>query len=183
MSAPIGVLDPFKRKWQGTVAICSLMRDEHVEDVQEFIAYHRYVGVEKFYMRENGNASTIEQFLKPYIDAGIVDFGYMEGPKHPTQTNWYNECSKLAQPKHSWVAFIDLDEFIIVLNKCVTFYSLVADMRGSCARKCWRFENNIHHSWESVYGFCARADEGVLHILRVRLCASSSLPSQTFATQ
>jgi hypothetical protein len=69
-------------------------------------------------MRENGDSSDIQEDLQPYVDAGIVDFGLMEGPKHPTQTNWYNECSKLAQPTHSWVGFIDLDEFIVVLHRC-----------------------------------------------------------------
>lgn len=78
----------------------------------------RFVGVDKFYLRENGNSSSIEADLQPYVEAGIVDFGLVDGPKHPTQTNWYNRCSNLAQPQHSWVAFIDLDEFIVVLNRC-----------------------------------------------------------------
>lgn len=32
--------------------------------------------------------------------------------------NWYNECSKLAAKKHSWIAFIDLDEFMVILKQC-----------------------------------------------------------------
>lgn len=78
----------------------------------------RYVGVDKFYFRENSNDTAVAVTMQPYVDAGIVDFGYITGPKHPTQTNWYNACSKLASPKHSWVAFIDMDEFIVVLSKC-----------------------------------------------------------------
>lgn len=78
----------------------------------------RFAGVDKFYLRENGNSSNIEAELQPYVLAGIVDFGLIEGPKHPTQTNWYNDCSRLAKPAHSWVGFIDLDEFIVVLHKC-----------------------------------------------------------------
>ena len=77
----------------------------------------RFVGVDKFYLRENGNHSSIQTDLQPYIDAGIVDFGLIDGPKHPAQTNWYNHCSKLAQASYSWVAFIDLDEFIVVLDR------------------------------------------------------------------
>jgi Glycosyltransferase family 92 len=78
----------------------------------------RYIGVDKFYLRENGDSSAIAGDLQPYIDAGVVDFGYLDGPKHPTQTNWYNACSKIASKRYSWVAFIDLDEFIVVLNRC-----------------------------------------------------------------
>jgi hypothetical protein len=52
-------LEPFKRKWQSTVAISSLMKNEHAEDVKGFIAYHRYIGVDKFYIRENSNGSAV----------------------------------------------------------------------------------------------------------------------------
>jgi hypothetical protein len=40
-----GLIDPFTRKWPNTIAICSLMKDEHIDDVKEFISYHRCVFV------------------------------------------------------------------------------------------------------------------------------------------
>lgn len=76
------------------------------------------MGVDSFYLRENGETCAIAADLKPYQDAGILDLDVIPGPKHPTQTNWYNECAKKASKKHSWVAFIDLDEFMIVVKKC-----------------------------------------------------------------
>lgn len=78
----------------------------------------RWVGVDSFFLRENDETCGIAAELKPYQDAGILDLGVLPGPKHPTQTNWYNECAKMASKKHSWVAFIDLDEFMIVIKKC-----------------------------------------------------------------
>ena len=78
----------------------------------------RYIGVDKIFLRENGNTSSIQAEMQPYVQAGVVDFGLIDGPKHPTQTNWFNACSKMAQPAYSWVAFVDMDEFIVVLNKC-----------------------------------------------------------------
>ena len=70
-------------------------------------------------MRENGETCAVRDILEPYERAGVLDFALAPGPKYPLQTNWYNECAKKASKLHSWVAFIDLDEFIIVLNKCV----------------------------------------------------------------
>lgn len=90
----------------------------------------RYIGVDRFYLRENGNSSAIAGDLRPYIDAGVVDFGLLEGTKHPTQTNWYNSCSKLAGRRHSWVAFIDLDEFIVVINRRAFARSLIKRSRA-----------------------------------------------------
>ena len=81
----------------------------------------RFVGVDKMFLRENGfYNSTIEEQLQPYSDAGVVDFAFLPGTKHPTQTNWFNECARLTKPKFTWVAFIDVDEFIVVLNKCAS---------------------------------------------------------------
>ena len=36
-----GHTDPYTRRWPNTIAICSIMKDEHIDDVKEFIAYHR----------------------------------------------------------------------------------------------------------------------------------------------
>lgn len=94
------------------------MKDERLEDVKEFIDYHRWVGVDTFYLRENGDECAIKDDLQPYVDAGVLDLELLPGPKHPTQTNWYNDCSRKASKLHSWVAFVDLDEFMIVLRKC-----------------------------------------------------------------
>lgn len=91
-----------------------------MEDVKEFIDYHRWAGVDTFYLRENGDECAIEEQLQPYVDAGILELGLLPGPKHPTQTNWYNDCSRKASRLHSWVAFIDIDEFIVVLNRCAS---------------------------------------------------------------
>eukprot|EP00892_Ulva_mutabilis_P002020 jgi/Ulvmu1/11819/UM080_0030.1 len=111
------VPSPYTPEWPNTIAICAIMKDESAQDVQEFLEYHRWIGVDTFYMRENGEECAVRDVLEPYERAGVLDFDLAPGPKYPLQTNWYNECSKLASKKHSWVAFIDLDEFIVVLNK------------------------------------------------------------------
>jgi len=70
------------------------------------------------YLRENGNSTALLRYLEPYIREGFLDFGFKDGPKHPTQTNWFNECGMRASPLFSWMVFVDIDEFIVVLHKC-----------------------------------------------------------------
>lgn len=84
------------------------------------VVHYRWVGVDSFFLRENGENCSIAEDLQAYQDAGILDLDVKPGPKHPTQTNWYNECAVKASKKHSWVAFIDLDEFMIILKKCAS---------------------------------------------------------------
>lgn len=79
----------------------------------------RWLGVDSFFIRENSETTSVGDTLRPYQTAGIVDYALAPGPKFPFQTNWYNECAKKAAVRHSWVAFIDLDEFMVILKKCV----------------------------------------------------------------
>jgi hypothetical protein len=61
----------------------------------------------------------LAQRLAPFIEAGFLDLGALPGAKHPLQNRWYNRCSKPDMAgMHSWVAFIDLDEYMVVLDKC-----------------------------------------------------------------
>ena len=74
--------------------------------------------MDSFFIRENGDKCDVRRVLEPYERLGILNFDLAPGPKYPLQTNWYNQCARLAAVKHSWVAFIDVDEFMVVLNKC-----------------------------------------------------------------
>jgi hypothetical protein len=54
-------------------------------------------------------------------DEGLLHLSSVPGPKHPLQNRWYHRCSKPdIAGKHSWIVFIDLDEFIIVLKECAS---------------------------------------------------------------
>jgi hypothetical protein len=82
----------------------------------------RWIGVDKVYLRENGaHVSTVlAAALQPLIEEGFLDMGTLPGAKHPLQNRWYNRCSKPDMAgQHSWVAFIDLDEYMVVLDECV----------------------------------------------------------------
>jgi hypothetical protein len=79
----------------------------------------RFVGVDFVFLRENDSVSSIEQELQSYKDEGFVDHALLEGPKHPLQTNWFNDCGVMARKRgYSWVTFLDLDEFMVVLDGC-----------------------------------------------------------------
>ena len=45
----------------------------------------RFIGVQRFYLRENNsreNATAIESHLRPFVDAGVLDFGFWPGPRY-----------------------------------------------------------------------------------------------------
>lgn len=70
--------------------------------------------------------------LAPYIASGFLHHELHEGPVNPGQTLWYNACAlRAAEEKMSWVMFLDLDEFAVVLQECVA-----PDTLSACSTLC-----------------------------------------------
>jgi hypothetical protein len=73
------------------------------------------------FLRENGDE--VPEYLvtatQHHVDSGFLDLGIVPGDKHPNQNRWHNRCTKpdLAGA-YSWIAFIDLDEFLVLMEKC-----------------------------------------------------------------
>ena len=78
--------------------------------LREWIAFHRIVGVEKFFLYDNGNADDHLEVLAPYLDDGTVVVH--EWPMRPGQMPAYDHCLRTYEGESRWIAFLDLDEFL-----------------------------------------------------------------------
>lgn len=94
---------------QHYLAVCAIAKDEGVY-FKEWIEWHIKMGVEKFYIYDNGSKDDTLNVLKPYIDSGIVDYKYFPGQK--MQIKAYDLCIDNHRFDTRWLAFIDIDEFI-----------------------------------------------------------------------
>ncbi|MDR2772593.1 MAG: glycosyltransferase family 92 protein [Elusimicrobiota bacterium] len=65
----------------------------------------------KFYIYDNGSSDNLREILEPYIKSGIVEYKYFPGKK--MQLFAYRDAVKRYKNKTQWMAFIDLDEFIV----------------------------------------------------------------------
>eukprot|EP00892_Ulva_mutabilis_P012521 jgi/Ulvmu1/9641/UM054_0073.1 len=113
---------PYRADWPNSMAICAFMKGEDPEDVMEWLAYYRWIGVDKVFLRENGDDvhPDLLEDAAGMIAAGFLDIGTIPGPKHPLQNHWYNRCAKPDfAGLFSWTAFVDLDEYIMVLHRGV----------------------------------------------------------------
>lgn len=100
----------------------------------------RWLGVDKVFIRENAAQvpQSLRQRLAPFIESGFLDLSALPGAKHPLQNRWYNRCSKPDMAgMHSWVAFIDLDEFMVVLDKCALLLYFPVQEFPQSAQMCW----------------------------------------------
>ncbi len=92
------------------LAVCAIAKNEGPY-FKEWIEWHLSMGVEKFYIYDNESTDTTKEVLDPYIKSGIVE--YNRFPGYRMQLAAYDDCIKRHRFDTRWIAFIDLDEFIV----------------------------------------------------------------------
>lgn len=91
-------------------AVCAIAKDEGPY-FKEWIDWHKSQGVDKFYVYDNESTDNTKEILAPYIASGLVEYKYWPG--HRRQLAAYDDCMKCHRFDSRWIAFIDLDEFIV----------------------------------------------------------------------
>ncbi|NES76928.1 MULTISPECIES: glycosyltransferase family 92 protein [unclassified Okeania] len=91
------------------LSICAIMKDEGPY-LEEWLEFHKLVGVEKFYLYDNNSTDNTQNILQLYIHNGEVIYYYW--PDKPGQMSAYTHCLKNHRYDSEWIAFIDLDEFL-----------------------------------------------------------------------
>ncbi|MCM1441472.1 MAG: glycosyltransferase family 92 protein [Roseburia sp.] len=95
------------------LAVCAIAKNEGPY-FKEWIDWHLSKGVEKFYIYDNESTDCTREVLQPYIESGVVEYHYFPG--NHVQLASYDDCLKLHRFDTRWIAFIDLDEFIVPIK-------------------------------------------------------------------
>lgn len=95
------------------LAICAIAKDEGAY-FKEWIEWHHKMGVDKFYIYDNESSDQTKEILSPYIDSGLVEYNWFPG--YRMQLAAYDDCLERHRLDSRWIAFIDLDEFIVPLK-------------------------------------------------------------------
>lgn len=100
-------------------SVCAIFQDE-APYLKEWIEYHQMLGFEHFYLYNNRSSDHYKEVLQPYIKTGIVEI--IEWPQiyetnfDPVQKGAYNHCILQSKSKTTWLAVIDIDEFIVPVH-------------------------------------------------------------------
>ena len=78
--------------------------------LKEWLDYHLAAGVDHFYLYDNGSPDNQSEVVRPYVEAGLVDYFSIHGKL--MQMFAYNDAIKNFKFLSRYMAFIDLDEFI-----------------------------------------------------------------------
>lgn len=91
------------------LAVGAIFKDE-ARYLDEWLTFHHGVGVEHFYLYDDGSTDGSADVLRPWIRAGVVTL--RSWPTHRGQVPAYNECVRRVRNRTRWLAFIDIDEFL-----------------------------------------------------------------------
>lgn len=83
--------------------------------LQEWLEFHRLVGVEHFYIYDNGSTDDTIKVLKPYIDHDIITYCSFPGSKR--QLPAYLDAVEKYRSQTRYMGFIDADEFVVPLKQ------------------------------------------------------------------
>lgn len=99
----------------GYVAACLIARDAH-DDLVEWINHHLRLGIFPLYIYDHASTPPLASLVQPYRDSGAVVYTYFTEFSHASkkpQLYVYDRCLQDHGHKHSWMAFIDVDEFLM----------------------------------------------------------------------
>jgi Glycosyltransferase family 92 len=118
------------------LAVTAIYRWE-AEYLREWVAFHRLVGVERFFLYDNASEDGHREALAPFIEDGSVTLH--EWPVFPGQGPANNHCLARHGAEARWLAFIDVDEFLfsptgLPLPEVLRRYE---DRPGVCVSRAW----------------------------------------------
>ena len=92
------------------VAVCAIVRNEN-RYLREWIEWHKGLGVEKFFIYDNGhgNDENPRDVIGDDPHVVIMDWRDRDGN---TQCEAYDDCYREHGSEFDWMGFIDIDEFV-----------------------------------------------------------------------
>ncbi len=144
-------------KHKFNIAVVAIFKGED-EYLREWVEFHRLVGVEHFFLYDNGASTASRAILEPYITDGLVSYiPFAEFPEKSMRNRYgkdqfrklsmqnlaYGDCARMYSKYCSWIIKIDLDEFIYPLKPFNTLPEAFKQfdkpgIRGFSVR-AWRF--------------------------------------------
>lgn len=108
---------------------------EQALDLQEFFVHHYYhVGIRRFYIMDDGSSPPLSSFEYPGVPRSVLTFDFQDPSMRTTeqfmaQPQIYSRCMDSYGDKHTWMAFIDADEFF-ELTSSETLQSILEDFEA-----------------------------------------------------
>jgi hypothetical protein len=113
------------------LAIACIVKNE-ADYLEEWLCFHLALGVDHVFLYDNGSTDGTLELLETYANHGLVTV--VAWPLPGGQLGAYNHALRFFGPSVDWLAFIDVDEFIVPLADddiptILARYPAAADLR------------------------------------------------------
>ena len=114
------------------VAFCVAHRNQR-SDLAEFFKHHyHHHGIRRFYIMDDQSSPPLSSFVEDWgIPRSMLSFQYYDKQAQHRdkvmQTHIYSECARLYGSQHTWMAFVDADEFFEARKEGETLTSILRE--------------------------------------------------------
>ncbi|GJY33459.1 glycosyltransferase family 92 protein [Tanacetum coccineum] len=120
------------------LCVCTMLWNQ-ADSISEWITYHSWLGVEKWFIYDNNSDDDIQEVIKK-LDHDGYNVSRHVWPWIKTQEAGFSHCAIRARDECNWVSFMDVDEFYYFprggsLRTLVSNYtssSSIGELRTSC---------------------------------------------------
>lgn len=95
------------------VSVLAILKNE-APNLEEWLCHHMAIGVDHFFLYDNGSTDELHDVLKPYADHGVVTTVYF--PLRGLQRDANNHVVRFFGDTTEWIAYVDIDEFLVPEN-------------------------------------------------------------------
>jgi Glycosyltransferase family 92 len=95
------------------IAIVAIFKDE-MEYLEEWLEFHLTVGVDRFYLYDNGSSDEPMHLLRPYVASGVVrviPWTAFAPPLNAQRLAYSHACANV-DADIGWISILDIDEFL-----------------------------------------------------------------------
>eukprot|EP01113_Clastostelium_recurvatum_P005379 TRINITY_DN1240_c0_g1_i2.p1 TRINITY_DN1240_c0_g1~~TRINITY_DN1240_c0_g1_i2.p1 ORF type:complete len:502 (+),score=103.93 TRINITY_DN1240_c0_g1_i2:154-1659(+) len=101
-----------------SLVVCTAFRNQ-AHNIREWLSHHHMLGVQRFYLYDQGSTDAWTDQIRDYMQAGVVHitpwrFGLV--PSTREQKAAFMHCLKSHGDRSTWMTFIDIDEFFGIIG-------------------------------------------------------------------
>lgn len=104
------------------LSVCCIVKDEN-DYLPEWLDYHRKIGAEHFYIYDNGSKIPVKDIVQTIGYEQFVTVTSIPGQNMHVKA--YQHCIDNFGCNSKWIAFIDMDEFIVPKNETASLPQLL----------------------------------------------------------
>ncbi len=104
---------PLMERGRFDVCVMAILKDE-APNMEEWLCHHMAIGVDHFFLYDNGSTDELHEVLRPYADYGVVTTVYF--PMRGLQRDANNHVVRFFGDTTEWIAYVDIDEFLVPEN-------------------------------------------------------------------